>query len=157
MSRESWIDLIDLEEPATVDRFTVRFQPELFNSQQIRDDLQRKLDQHWNSLLEETKNGRVLFNKSKFRLHSVGWTEENPSKVILNLGLTDYKSFICTQQQNSIEIIGEKLDENQLSHPLGVGCGLITSDEFFVLIKRGTKSIDLPGFYDIPGGHPEPE
>ena len=82
---------------------------------------------------------------------------DNSIRVILNLGLTDYKSFICTQQQNLPDEIRQYITEDNLSHPLGVGCLLITSDDYIVLIKRSSACIDLPNTYDIPGGHAEPK
>ena len=157
MSSTIGIDLINLRKPLKSNDFTINFNQDLFNAKEIDGDTKKKLDDRWEKLIEDKSSGRVLFNQSKFRLHSTVWSDENSSKLTLNLGLTDYKSFICTQQQNLTEDLRQSLTEDHLAHPLGVGCCLITADDCFVLIKRGSRSIDFPNIFDIPGGHPEPQ
>jgi hypothetical protein len=155
-----WIDLLNLKKPLKCKEFSVNFNTELYNAKPLSSDIQDKLDQKWNQLLSDVKPGRILFNQSKFRLHSVEMKtneNENSPQLILNLGLTDYKSFICTQQQNLPDDIRQHITEDQVSHPLGVGCLLITSDDYVVLIKRSSAAIDFPNMYDIPGGHAEPK
>jgi hypothetical protein len=155
----SWLDLLNLTRPLKSNEFTVNFNPQLYNAKAIASDIQLKLDDMWNELLNNAKAGRILYNESKFRLHSVELqtdSETNSSRAILNLGLTDYKSFICTQQQFLPHTIRSQLTDEQLAHPLGVGCVLITADNDIVLIKRSSACIDLPNMYDIPGGHAEP-
>jgi len=156
----SWIDLLNLKKPLKFNEFSVNFNTELYNAKPLPADIQEKLDGRWNELINNAKPGRILFNESKFRLHSVEMKpsdNENSVQVILNLGLTDYKSFICTQQQNLPNEIRQHITEDNLAHPLGVGCLLITSDDYIVLIKRSTACIDSPNMYDIPGGHSEPK
>jgi hypothetical protein len=155
----SWIDLLNLKKPLKFNEFSVNFNTELYNAKPLPDDIQKKLDEKWNELLNNAKPEQILFNESKFRLHSVEikpLDNENSIQVILNLGLTDYKSFICTQQQNLPNEIRQHITDDNLSHPLGVGCLLITSDDYIVLIKRSTGCFDSPNMYDIPGGHTEP-
>jgi hypothetical protein len=159
-SSSSWIDLSNLKKPLKSNEFSVNFNTELYNAKPLPSDIQEKLDERWNQLLNDAKPGRILYNQSKFRLHSVEMkpnADTNSSQIILNLGLTDYKSFICTQQQNIPDNIRQYIQEDNLSHPLGVGCLLITSDNYAVLIKRSSACIDLPNTYDIPGGHAEPK
>src|SRR5271163_3740105 len=93
----TWIDLLNLNKPLKYNEFAVHFDTNLYNAKTLPDDIQKKLDERWNELVNDAKPGRILYNQSKFRLHSVELKENN---VILNLGLTDYKSFICTQQQS---------------------------------------------------------
>jgi hypothetical protein len=155
----TWIDLSHLNKPLKFSEFKVNFNTELYNAKPLPNDLQTKLDARWNDLLNDTKRGKVLFNKSKFRLHSVETkinNEDNSIELILNLGLTDYKSYICTQQLDVSQEIRQSIQEDNLSHPLGVTCMIITSDNCIVLIKRSSACIDTPNMYDIPGGHPEP-
>ncbi|UJR27727.1 hypothetical protein I4U23_009004 [Adineta vaga] len=155
----TWIDISNLKKPLKFNELSIDFNPELYNAKPLTDDIQKKLDERWNQLLNETKPGRILYNESKFRLHSIQTKiiDENAMEFVLNLGLTDYKSFICTQQQNLPDDIRQHITEDHLSHPLGVGCLLITSDDCIVLIKRNSNCVDSPNLYDLPGGHPEPK
>ncbi|CAF1123594.1 unnamed protein product [Rotaria sordida] len=156
----SWIDLLNLQKPLKFNEFQVNFNPELYNAKPLPSDIQKKLDDRWNDLLNHAKSGKVLFNESKFRLHSVETkinNENNSIQLILNLGLTDYKSFMCTQQEDVPQEIRQYITEDHLAHPLGVSCILITSDNYIVLIKRSSACADLPNTYDLPGGHPEPK
>ncbi|CAF0748192.1 unnamed protein product [Rotaria sordida] len=155
----AWIDLSNLKKPLKFNDFSVNFNTDLYNAKPLPSDIQKKLDERWNELLNDAKPGRILYNQSKFRLHSIETkTNDNDDSIqlILNLGLTDYKSFICTQQQSLPDDIRQHITEDHLSHPLGVGSLLITSDNYIVLIKRSSACIDLPNMYDIPGGHAEP-
>ncbi|CAF1265339.1 unnamed protein product [Rotaria sordida] len=81
----------------------------------------------------------------------------NSIELVLNLDLTDYKSFICPQRQDLPEEIRQCIREDHLSHALGVACILITSDNYISLIKRSSACTDLPNTYDISGGHAEPK
>ncbi|CAF1989509.1 unnamed protein product [Rotaria magnacalcarata] len=155
----TWIDISNLKKPLKFNEFSVNFNTDLYNAKPLPNDIQKKLDNRWNELLNDDTPGRILYNESKFRLHSIDWktNEDDDSKqLILNLGLTDYKSFICTQQQILPDEIRQHIEEDHLSHPLGVGCLLITSDNYFVFVKRSSACIDSPHMYDIPGGHAEP-
>ncbi|CAF1129702.1 unnamed protein product [Adineta ricciae] len=155
----TWVDILNLNKPLKFDELLIDFNPELYNAKSLPDDIQKKLDERWNQLLADTKPGRVLFNESKFRLHSIETKaiDEHTNEFVLKLGLTDYKSFICTQQQKLPDDIRQHITEDHLSHPLGVGCLLITSDDKIVLIKRNSNCVDSPNLYDLPGGHPEPK
>jgi hypothetical protein len=156
----TWIDLLNLKKPLKFNEFSVNFNTELYNAKSLPTDIQKKLDERWNELLNDAKPGRILHNASKFRLHSVEIKtneHDNSIQAILNLGLTDYKSFICTQQQNLPNEIRQHITEENLAHPLGVGTLLQTSDDYVVLVKRSSACIDLPNMYDIPGGHTEPQ
>ncbi|CAF1011350.1 unnamed protein product [Adineta steineri] len=156
----AWIDLLNLKKPLKFNEFLVNFNTELYNAKPLPNDIQKQLDERWNQLLSVVKPGRVLYNESKFRLHSIDKKmndDDNSFHFVLNLGLTDYKSFICTQQQSLPTEIRQHITEDHLSHPLGVGSILITSDDFIVLIKRNSNCVDSPNLYDIPGGHAEPK
>jgi hypothetical protein len=155
----TWIDLLDLKKPLKYNEFSVNFNPELYNAKILPDDIQKKLDEKWNELVNDTKSERILYNQSKFRLHSIEMktNDDDTIHAILNLGLTDYKSYICTQQQNLPDDIRQCITEDHLSNAFGVGCLLITVDDCIVLIQRSVACMDLPNMYDIPGGHPEPK
>lgn len=155
----TWIDLSNLKKPLKFNEFSVNFNTDLYNAKPLPIEIQKILDERWNKLLNDKKPEHVLYNESKFRLHSVDMKtndSDNSEELILNLGLTDYKSFICTQQQNLSDEVRQYITEDHLSHPLGVGSVLITSDNYVVLIKRSSACIDSPHKYDIPGGHAEP-
>ncbi|CAF2351086.1 unnamed protein product [Rotaria sp. Silwood2] len=156
----TWIDLSNLKKPLKFNEFSVNFNTDLYNAKSLPSDIQNKLNERWNKLLNSDNQGRILYNESKFRLHSIEMKTNNNDDTIqpiLNLGLTDYKSFICTQQQSLPDNIRQHIQEDHLSHPLGVGCLLITADDYIVLIKRSSACMDLPHTYDIPGGHAEPK
>ena len=156
----SWIDLLNLPRPLKATAFTVDFDTDRYNAKAMSGDLHKELDETWERVLNEAKPGRILFNQSKFRLHSVEHEsrgDQGSTTPVLNLGLTDYKSFICTQQQILAPDLRQQITSEHLAHPLGVGCLLITSDQFAVLIRRSAACIDLPNMYDIPGGHAEPK
>ncbi|CAF1478087.1 unnamed protein product [Rotaria sp. Silwood1] len=114
----------------------------------------------WNDLLNHAEPGKVLLDESKFRLHSIDTkinNENNSIQLVLNLGLTDYKLFICTQQQDIPQEIRQYITEDHLAHPLGVTYILITSDNYLVSIKRSSTCADLPNTYELPGDHAEPK
>lgn len=130
------------------------------------------IDAVWKS---RTRQNPKLFNKSKFRLLSLNVEEEQTpqySKVRLELGLTDYKTYLgtnCISDDNRFSEIcslGEQVFNNPrgfLADSLGVGAVVLVShsearqNPEIILIRRSLSTGEYQGFLDLPGGHPEPD
>eukprot|EP00164_Ancoracysta_twista_P002648 GFYU01003523.1.p1 GENE.GFYU01003523.1~~GFYU01003523.1.p1 ORF type:complete len:304 (+),score=44.09 GFYU01003523.1:93-1004(+) len=107
-----------------------------------------------------------LYNATKFRF--VGITESADSNSnsgsawALQVGLTDYKSFLGTNMSAHVDKLQKDGVEQHgdssafLADPLGVGACVLTQDKQLVFIKRSEHVGEAPGLYDVPGGHPEP-
>ncbi|KOO24873.1 nucleoside diphosphate-linked moiety x motif 22 [Chrysochromulina tobinii] len=102
-----------------------------------------------------------LFDKSKFRLASIRWTN---GAINIDLGLTSYKDYVGTnrlpvERRTALEADGERLYGDRtafLSNALGVEAVLETSDGQIVLLRRSTAVTGGHGLYNGPSGHPEP-
>ena len=102
-----------------------------------------------------------LFDKSKFRLASIRWTN---GAINIDLGLTSYKDYVGTnrlpvERRTALEADGERLYGDPtafLSNALGVEAVLETSDGQIVLLRRSTAVTGGHGLYNGPSGHPEP-
>ncbi len=127
----------------------------------------RKSDPYVEQLIEKEKailakkQNHVLFNKSKFRLHSI---KVRNGKLILNIGLTDYFEYLITNHTSSINRCfierGLKFFQNPdsfLSNALGNVAIISLKDNKYILVRRNKNVHTFVGYYDLPGGHPEPE
>ena len=119
-------------------------------------EIDLNIQKEWERALEETPK---LFPGLKFRLSKV---QEVNGKVIISLGMTNYKDYVGTNLANNLNVLKERGlkegDENlYLSNPLGNMCVTETSDGKIVFIKRSNKVAEYKGFIDVPGGHPEPD
>ena len=117
-----------------------------------------RIDQIWK---ERKAANPKLFNGTKFRL--AGLSESNlPHFVSLRLSVTNYGSFLGTNYGSFVQMLIQDGITNcgdgraYMSDPLGVGAVCLTSDEKIVLIRRSMHVGEFPGFFDVPGGHPEP-
>ncbi|KAK8791839.1 hypothetical protein WA158_005216 [Blastocystis sp. Blastoise] len=142
-----------------VDNIKIHFSSR-FNSFPLTDqELKQKIEDTWNDALE--KNPRI-WNQSKFRYHSVNYNE-NERRCILNLGFTDYKSFITTNNSDLHDNLFERglSDWNDgdayIGNPMGNQACICTSDHYMVLIQRSQFVSESKGRAAGPGGHPEPE
>ena len=121
----------------------------------LTNDLQ--IDTNWD---ERVRENPKIFNGTKFRLSSVSLSED---VLFLNLGLTCYKDFLGTNWSENAKCLAldgvRDFQDSQayMSDPLGVGAIVLTVDEKVVLLKRSCHCAEAPGFWDIPGGHPEPQ
>ena len=118
-----------------------------------------------------------LFNGTKLRLHAFaleppagggeGGDSEAaaPPRLLLSLGLTDYRAFLGTnaaapEQQRRLRADGAAQHAGDgaayLSQKLGVGGVTTTADGFVVFIVRSAYVAEAQGMVDVPGGHPEP-
>uniref|UniRef100_A0A7S2R9A6 Nudix hydrolase domain-containing protein n=1 Tax=Mucochytrium quahogii TaxID=96639 RepID=A0A7S2R9A6_9STRA len=118
-----------------------------------------QLQGEWQRRLEANS---TLFDASKFRLAKV---KECDGKVVLQIGICGYRSFIVTNCHPSGELFkrletfgNEKFDDPRayIADPLGVGAMVISEDNKLVMIRRSNSTGEYQGYLDLPGGHPEP-
>ncbi|MBS3144213.1 NUDIX hydrolase [Candidatus Woesearchaeota archaeon] len=130
-------------------------------------DVRQKIKDKW---LEASKANPRLTPGLKFRLNKFeeGKTPEEVQKTRLFLGITDYGVFVATNSAgrkdpefaayllaNGAAFYGDT--HAYFGNPLG-NCAIVESaDEKIALIKRAETMHEYPGFYDTPGGHPEPK
>ncbi|XP_074641344.1 uridine diphosphate glucose pyrophosphatase NUDT22-like [Tubulanus polymorphus] len=116
-----------------------------------------EIDKQW---IDLQKCNSKLFNALKFRLNSVSCENDF---VSIELGITCYKDFLCTNLSPSgVQFYNygvEKFNNRQacFSDAIGVGAFVETIDEFIILLKRSSSCAEAPGVWDRPGGHPEPQ
>lgn len=126
----------------------------------------RQKEKGINRLIEKEKsilkrNGsQNLYNKTKFRLHSILKTS---NKLVINIGITDYFEYLCTNHnkalnQKLVKAGHEKFGDPDvyLSNALGNVAVVGLTDEKIILLKRSNHVHTFKGYYDLPGGHPEP-
>jgi hypothetical protein len=113
----------------------------------------------YKSSIEKQVN-KNLYNKPKFRLHSVINSNGKPT---LNIGMTDYYEYLITNHNSEINEflveIGNKEYQDAdafLSNALGNVSILLTLDGKIALLKRSNYVQTFIGYNDLPGGHPEP-
>lgn len=155
ISRLQWtIELFD-ENISTVDDIIVRISEQYNRKPHSTHDL--TFDDTWKEICNQ--NSR-LFNGTKFRYHGISFNNTKPG---IEIGVTDYKTFLCTNQSPSLNDLyeyGEKHYNNKqacLADPLAVNVIVETKDGFFVMIRRADWVGECKGMLDVPGGHAEPE
>lgn len=117
---------------------------------------------------EYTERSPRLFNATKFRLQAISERSAQNTELVLDWGLTDYKTYLgtcCSANVRRFIADGNALNEcgshgdNEfafLSRKVGVAAVVETADAHIALIKR-SKSVGVyQDMYDTPGGHPEP-
>ncbi|XP_043817872.1 nudix hydrolase 9 isoform X3 [Manihot esculenta] len=115
---------------------------------------------------QRAQKNTSLYNGKKFRYggHNVhsGDGSNKDSHVWLQLGLTDYRTFVGTNLSPLWEkfLVPSEDDPIQCQHmssPLGNGAVVETSDKKIVVLRRSSNVGEFPGHFVFPGGHPEPE
>jgi len=117
--------------------------------QQSSSDNESNIDAIWKY---RTSTNSSLFNGTKFRFKNVQ-VHNASSPPMLNLGVTDYKSFLGTNCAPN----WQQLDPSNMASPLGNAAIVETEDERVVLLKRSGNVGEAPHTVVMPGGHPEPE
>ncbi|KAI3996428.1 hypothetical protein MKX01_006918 [Papaver californicum] len=125
-------------------------------------NLEKSILEIWDQRLQQNPS---LFNGTKFRYggHTVH-DMDVPNKetvVCLNLGLTDYRTFVGTNLSASWEkFLVPSEDESKCcqhtSSPLGNGAVVETADRNFLVLQRSHNVGEFPGYFVFSGGHPEP-
>ncbi|XP_077213403.1 nudix hydrolase homolog 9 isoform X2 [Tasmannia lanceolata] len=116
--------------------------------------------QIWNRRVQENPS---LFNGTKFRYagHDIG-SSNQVSYVCLQLGLTDYRTFVGTNLNPLWEkfLIPSEDDSKRCQHtssPLGNGAVVETADKKILVLERSYNVGEFPGHFVFPGGHSEPQ
>uniref|UniRef100_A0A2N9FAK6 Nudix hydrolase domain-containing protein n=1 Tax=Fagus sylvatica TaxID=28930 RepID=A0A2N9FAK6_FAGSY len=91
-----------------------------------------------------------------------GGKSNQESHVCLQLGLTDYRTFMGTNLNPQWEkfLVPSEDDSIRCQHtssPLGNGAIVETSDRKIIVLRRSNNVGEFPGHYVFPGGHPEPQ
>jgi hypothetical protein len=155
----------------------IEFDPSLFNrkQQQTSSSLDDFIEHVWNEKLEfAKKNNKMLFNAPKLRLHNVVKVmtqndNDNQHRLHLQIGLTDYKSFIGITEaiRTQKKFLQQELNSatsnmmsfveatQYFSNIIGVETAVISSDNKAVLFKRSQAVAEYPSAFCFPGGHPE--
>ena len=129
----------------------------IYNRKTRPPEYESTIDAIWE---ERTRKNPKLWNGTKFRIECV---EQELSSPVFNLGISDYKDFICTNWSPNAQLYHELGTQNfnntqaYMSDALGVGALVETSDHFMILLRRSAHVGEAVGLWDIPGGHPEPE
>lgn len=115
-------------------------------------DVEASIDETWE---RRKRDNPTLFNGRKFRL--AGMTV-SPRNVLLQIGLTDYKTYIGTHawDANTPTKTAFFAPRNK-ARALGNVIILRTTDGAVPFIVRSGQSADAPLALALPGGHPEPD
>lgn len=125
--------------------------------------LENSISEIWG---QRAQKNNSLYNGQKFRygghilLHE-GGTNQDPH-VCLQLGLTDYRTFVGTNLNPLWEkfLVPSEDDCIRCQHtssPLGNGAIVETSDQKIIVLRRSNNVGEFPGSFVFPGGHPEPQ
>lgn len=111
----------------------------------------------------------ATYNATKFRLAGVlatptdrnsgsddGATGAVAATVTLQLGLTDYRTYVGTHLGSGDSPMAFWGDPRHLALALGNAAVVVTSDGRVPLLRRSAAVVEGSGHYAVPGGHPEP-
>jgi hypothetical protein len=148
------------QHPVDTAAVTIRLSPEYNRRLRPEDPTDDAVLQLWEERRARAPNV-VLFNGTKFRLHSV---ITSGAKVELQLGITDYRSLCGTNFLHSsqaddaiaIDDPANAANSQYMSHALGVEALVLSSDGYVVMFRRSDRVMENPGWYCCPGGHAEP-
>ncbi|XP_009782328.1 nudix hydrolase 9 isoform X3 [Nicotiana sylvestris] len=125
--------------------------------------LEHSISEIWDARVQQSSS---LYNGTKFRYGGYNFDVGNDPKqqphVSLQLGLTDYRTFVGTNLSPIWEryLVPSEDDCIQCQHtssPLGNGAVVETSDKKILVLQRSNKVGEFPGYFVFPGGHPEPQ
>ena len=102
---------------------------------------------------EFTSNNPKTFNGRLFRVDDYNILSSKNNLIELQLGNTDYKEFIGTQDPEFINRFGKKYTAN----PLSTGTVLVTQDNKIILGKRSSSGTDTgKNKISVIGGYLDP-
>jgi len=152
----SWTTGVRFQRPLQEFEVVCEVDRDKYNARELPERAKQLADERWDKILAE--NPRV-FNALKFRLGLMEDMESDRKdtslKLRLGFGITDYKGYLTTNRATDPEMISFLEDAN-LAHVLGVGAMMITVDGFVVYHRRSFHLSEFRGWWDHPGGHPEP-
>ena len=78
--------------------------------------------------------------------------------LTLTLGPTDYRDFLGTNVDGLAEVQAREPTDWRLflADPLGVCATIVTADGWLLVMERGPRVAEYPGWYSVVGGHPTP-
>ncbi|CAK7331658.1 unnamed protein product [Dovyalis caffra] len=126
-------------------------------------DLENSISEIWDRRVQKNAS---LYNGKKFRYGGYTLYSGDGSKqdfhVCLQLGLTDYRTFMGTNlnpfwEKFLVPSEDDPIQSQHTSSPLGNGAIVETSDKKIVVLQRSYNVGEFPGHFVFPGGHPEPE
>jgi len=156
-------EVLYLEEPIPAAQVRVRYDRERYDVK--RSPLfEAKVNETWERRLAANPH---LFNALKFRVGSVEKRIDSSGKTIVDLGIgiCDYATFLGTNRHPDATFVQELKKEGQktfndpsalLASPLGNTALVITNDGCVPLQRRSLRTAEFAGWWDTPGGHPEP-
>ncbi|CAA6656848.1 unnamed protein product [Spirodela intermedia] len=126
-------------------------------------NLENSIPEIWCQRIQENPS---MYNDQKFRY--AGYSSKNPDgsrsnySICLNLGLTDYRTFVGTNLNPLWEnfLVPSEDDTIHCQHmasPLGNGAIVETLDKRIIVLQRSSKVGEFPGYFVFPGGHSEPK
>lgn len=121
-------------------------------------EIKKKIEKEWRKVKRSNKK---LFNESLYRLSGF---KERGGKLVLNLGRTNFKELIGTNQLffsdknffNYLIKLGKK-EENFLkyfSNGLAVGAIIQTKDDYILISRRSKEMPFYPDTFHTIAGHP---
>jgi 8-oxo-dGTP pyrophosphatase MutT (NUDIX family) len=104
----------------------------------------------WNEqIIKAKERNSLLFNGPL--AHVKNWVTYEDT-LHLHLGLTDYKSYVCTRERE----FKNMFPDIQAATPLAVCAAIITTDRKIIVEQR--KGVDIyDGFFHVAGGFLDPE
>jgi hypothetical protein len=114
------------------------------------DTLNSLLNHEWQEqLLKAKERNSILFNGPLFHVNK--WAKKE-KRIELQLGLTDYKSYVCTRSKE----FSTRFPDIPQSMPIAVCAALITTDGKFIIERR--KGVDIYNdFFHVVGGFIDPD
>ncbi len=146
-----------IQKPTLLDRSDIAIVYSLENNRKSSREAEEIIQQEKTNLLQ---GNRGLYPGTKFRFDSV---TQNAGILELQIGLTDYVDHLVTNHNQQINKILTELGRIRhqnpdafLSNAIGNLAIVSTIDKNITLLKRSTRVATFQGYYDCPGGHPEP-
>lgn len=141
--------------PLTRDLVTVSFSGEFGRAHS--DSVDAMIDAERSTLLANSR----LYAGRKYRLASACQYEDT---LHLYLGETDYITYLATNYNKELNdklikigLIDYGDQDAYLSNAIGNVAVVLTIDGKTVLVERSTNVATFQGWFDLPGGHPEPD
>jgi|GEM_PF-6852397 len=123
-------------------------------------EIKKKIKKEWK---KAKRSNKKLFNESLYRLS--GFKEES-GKLVLNLGQTNFKELVGTNQLffsdrkffNCLAKFGEKEGNflEYFSNGLAVGAVIQTKDDYILISRRSKEMPFYPDTFHTIAGHPNP-
>lgn len=123
-------------------------------------EIKKKIEKEWR---KAKRSNKKLFNESLYRLS--GFKEES-GKLVLNLGQTNFKELVGTNQLffsdrkffDHVIRLGQKEGKplKYFSNGLAVGAVIQTKDDYILISRRSKEMPFYPDTFHTIAGHPNP-